>query len=177
MLKAKHRENLLEIRLSKLALLTTLLAAVGFLSVIVPILGAQLANRAYYVISENIIYILFILFLVFGNIIYLFSRIGYFKRLDVHRPVTDQELRSIYNTTVPALTFLIPSYKEDERVIRQSLFSAALQEYPDRQVVLLIDDPPNPADLSDLAALMQARKLCEEVSHFYPLNRRSTKGT
>jgi len=30
-------------------------------------------------------------------------------------------------------------------------------------VVLLIDDPPNPTDLSHLAALMQARKLCEEV--------------
>lgn len=163
MLDTTHQKILREISLSKLALLASLLAAVGFLSAMVPILGTRLANHTYYVLSENIIYILFILFLIFGNIIYLFARIGYFKRLDAHRPVTDQGLRSIYNTTVPALTFLIPSYKEDERVIRQSLFSAALQEYPDRQVVLLIDDPPNPANSSDLAALMQARKLCEEI--------------
>ena len=41
----------------------------------------------------------------------------------------------------PTLTTIIPSYQEDERVIRTTLLSAALQEYPDKRIVLLIDDP------------------------------------
>ena len=43
----------------------------------------------------------------------------------------------------PTLTAIIPSYKEERRVIRQTLLSAALQEFPNIRVVLLIDDPPN----------------------------------
>ena len=47
---------------------------------------------------------------------------------------------------MPTLTVLVPSYREDARVVRQTLLSAALQEYPDLRIVLLIDDPPSPND-------------------------------
>ncbi|HEX5140850.1 MAG TPA: glycosyltransferase family 2 protein, partial [Dehalococcoidia bacterium] len=53
----------------------------------------------------------------------------------------------------------IPSYREDVRVIRQTLLSAALQEYPHLRVVLLLDDPPNPADPEHRRALERARAL------------------
>ena len=36
---------------------------------------------------------------------------------------------------------IIPSYKEDVRTNRTTMLSAALQDYPDLRVVLLIDDP------------------------------------
>ncbi len=41
------------------------------------------------------------------------------------------------------LLVLVPSYKEQPDVVRQTLISAALAEYPGRRVVLLIDDPDN----------------------------------
>jgi hypothetical protein len=44
-------------------------------------------------------------------------------------------------------------------VIWQTIISAALQEYPNRRVVLLIDDPPNPSSVSDAANLAKARKI------------------
>ena len=44
----------------------------------------------------------------------------------------------------PSVTVIIPSYKEDARVIRTTVLSAALQDYPRLRVVLLIDDPPTP---------------------------------
>ena len=53
-------------------------------------------------------------------------------------------LDEYFDTTTPTLTTIIPSYQEDERVIRNTLLSAALQEYPDKRVVLLIDDPSVP---------------------------------
>ncbi len=65
---------------------------------------------------------------------------------------------------MPSMTVIVPSYREDERVIRQTLLSAALQEYPDLRVVLLVDDPPNPSDAKDQASLARARALPRELT-------------
>ena len=49
-------------------------------------------------------------------------------------------------------------------MVRRTILSAALLEYPDRRVVLLIDDPPLPDSgtaANDLAAM---RELSDEVS-------------
>lgn len=51
------------------------------------------------------------------------------------------------------LLLMVPSYREEETVIWQTLMSAALAEHPVRDVVLLIDDPePKPG--SDNAVLL-----------------------
>jgi hypothetical protein len=60
-------------------------------------------------------------------------------------------------TSAPLL-FLIPSSQEEAAVIRQSLVSAALVDYPDRRVVLLIDDPPDPTTPGDLHRLLASRE-------------------
>ena len=52
--------------------------------------------------------------------------------------------RRLLRAVLPTVTVLVPSYQEDERVIRTTLLSAALQEHPHLRVVLLIDDPPSP---------------------------------
>ena len=101
----------LELKLTKLALLGTLLVTVGFFGEVFPILRAGLANHALRATIECITYITFVCFLICGNTLYLLSRIGYFRRLAAHRPATDEELRGFYNATAPAVTFLIPSYK------------------------------------------------------------------
>jgi len=59
----------------------------------------------------------------------------------------------------PTLTVLVPSYKEDPKVIYRSLLSAALQEYPYKNVVLLIDNPPYPTEKDDQVLLQAARQL------------------
>jgi cellulose synthase/poly-beta-1,6-N-acetylglucosamine synthase-like glycosyltransferase len=59
---------------------------------------------------------------------------------------------------------LVPSYKEEASLVRQTLLSAALQDHPNRRVVLLIDDPPNPTDPDDRASLDAMRRLPGELS-------------
>src|SRR4029434_10631423 len=77
-----------------------------------------------------------------------------------HVPAGDAALASIYREADPPLiTILVPSYMEDERVVRRTLLSAALQTYPRRRVVLLIDDPPAPATMRDAARLEATRRL------------------
>ncbi|MGZ3752955.1 MAG: hypothetical protein ACXVIY_13525 [Mucilaginibacter sp.] len=69
-----------------------------------------------------------------------------------------QELEDfLYQQGAPPLAILVPSYKEDVQVIKQTLLSAALQEYPHRRVVLLIDDPPSPGNWEDSMKLIKAR--------------------
>ncbi|HEV7774786.1 MAG TPA: glycosyltransferase family 2 protein [Conexibacter sp.] len=79
-----------------------------------------------------------------SSLAYLTTRLGYYSRTRSHRRATRAELSQPFEHSAPSLTVLIPSYQEDERVIRMTLLSAALQEYPDLEVVLLIDDPPEP---------------------------------
>ena len=126
--------------------------------------AAWLENRTSDVV-EQLAFGIIIGLLVYGNFVYLFARDGYMTRLGHHRPAARDELETIYDRAPPpALTVLVPSYTEELAVVRQSLLSAALQEHPDRRVVLLIDDPPNPADPADALALHNARHLPTSIA-------------
>ena len=57
----------------------------------------------------------------------------------------------------------MPSYQEDARVIRNTLLSAALQEYPHTRIVLLIDDPPAPRLRRNYELLVAARALPRQL--------------
>ena len=57
----------------------------------------------------------------------------------------------------------MPSYQEEARVIRATLLSAALQEYPELSVVLLIDDPQQPTSEHARRVLADARALPAEL--------------
>src|SRR5439155_1662463 len=58
-------------------------------------------------------------------------------------------------------------YKEEPRVVRQTLLAAALQQYPRRRVVLLIDDPPAPGNREEAARLETARTLPRELEALF----------
>jgi len=96
--------------------------------------------------------------LLYGNIVYQASRLGAIKRELMHQPIERDELERIYDDGAPSLSILIPSYKEEPRILRQTLMSAALVEYPGRQVVVLIDDP-----LDNHACRKASRGVVEEV--------------
>ncbi|HVT65433.1 MAG TPA: glycosyltransferase family 2 protein [Mycobacteriales bacterium] len=103
-------------------------------------------------------------FITASSLAYLVSRLGFFARSRAHRRVTRAELDEFYAASCPTLTALVPSYKEEVRVVRNTVLSAALQEYPDLRVVLLLDDPPNPTDPHDRATLAATRSLIDELS-------------
>lgn len=113
-------------------------------------LGATLAQ---------VIFIAIINLLIYGNFVYQFTRLGYLKRRMAHRPASREEIEAAYDREASPLTILVPSYKEEFDVVRGTLLSAALQDYPNRRVVLLIDDPHNPADPADKVALNATRQL------------------
>lgn len=101
---------------------------------------------------------------LYGSLVYQVARVGYLRRWQRHRPATCAALERVYESDAPPLALLIPSYQEEERVVRQALVSAALQEYPNRRVVLLIDDPPEPCDVDAARTLYAARSLPDALA-------------
>ncbi len=120
--------------------------------------------------AEQVGFALIVVALVFGNLDYQLSRLGYFERMRRHEPEPDRAHDFLFDGAAPPLTVLVPSYREQLRVIEQTVLSAALQRYPDRRVVLLIDDAPAPDDSEDRRAL-EATRAVEDLLR--PL-RRST---
>src|SRR5262249_57683574 len=103
-------------------------------------------------------YLVLISVLVTGSLTYLSTRYGYARRLSAHTPASDAELDEFRMAAVPSVTILVPSYKEDPAVVQKTLLSAALQDYPRRSVVLLIDDPPVATTYEDARNLDRTRQ-------------------
>ena len=121
---------------------------------------------------EAVVYLLLVTLLTASAVGYLLARLGHLQRVRAHRRVPRAVIDAAFDESNPTLTAIVPSYKEDRRVIRQTLLSAALQEFPNLRVVLLIDDPPAPT--SDLAKqqLAEARALPGEIAALLELPRR-----
>src|SRR5262245_27725587 len=115
----------------------------------------------------QMLFLAIVTFLVYGGLVYQLARVGHLRRLMAHRPAGEKTLgRFFHRRQGPAITILVPSYKEDPHVIRRTLLSAALQDYPRRRLVLLIDDPPKATRPADVALLLAARSLPEEIQEF-----------
>ena len=74
------------------------------------------------------------------------------------------EIDAFTTNTRPSLTVLVPSCCEDPGVVRSTLLSAALQEYPGMRIVLLLDDPPSPTDPAAAASLADCRALPSQIA-------------
>jgi cellulose synthase/poly-beta-1,6-N-acetylglucosamine synthase-like glycosyltransferase len=113
--------------------------------------------------AEAVLYLVIVTMLTVSALAYLLSRLGFFYRTRTHHRGSRATLDQFFDTTTPTLTTIIPSYQEDERVIRNTLLSAALQEYPGKRVVLLIDDPFVPKTAKALQQLEAARALPGQI--------------
>lgn len=124
-------------------------------------LSKNLHSRKWGSFAQDSVFVVVFLILIYGNLVYQLARAGYLYRLRRHLACApeDTEAAFLKEKTAPPVTILIPSYKEEPRGIREALFSSALQDYPARRVVLLIDDPPQPTNSADLANLVAARNL------------------
>jgi len=128
----KNSRELKRTRIAIVATLAVAAAASVYYSVIF-LWGGSSANDAIsFLVTAPLIY---------GNLIYQTARLGALKRANLHCPAQRLELERIYDESAPALTILIPSFKEQPQILRQTVLSAALAEYPGRRVVVLIDDP------------------------------------
>ncbi|MEN8760939.1 MAG: glycosyltransferase family 2 protein [Thiogranum sp.] len=148
-----------EIRLTKIFILFTLVASVFATVDVGGILIQHARSGSLGAALEQSMFIFVVAFLVYGNLVYQFTRLGYLNRKASHCPVDIDELRSVFKRSGRGLTVLVPSYKEEPNVVAQTLWSAALQVCPERRVVLLIDNPPNPCDLKDQYLLDRTRNL------------------
>jgi len=113
--------------------------------------------------TEAVLYLLIVTMLTVSALAYLMSRLGFFYRTRTHHRASRAVLDQFFDATTPSLTTIIPSYQEDARVIRNTVLSAALQEYPDKRVVLLIDDPYVPRTKQARDQLAAARELPRQI--------------
>lgn len=111
----------------------------------------------------GLIFIAALLLVLYAALLYNVCLIGNYLRQIRERIPTDEEVAGIFDKPAPALTVLIPSYKEERFVIWQTMLSAAVSEYPAKRVVLLIDNPPFPVQDDDRAQLAVTRALPAEL--------------
>jgi cellulose synthase/poly-beta-1,6-N-acetylglucosamine synthase-like glycosyltransferase len=123
------------------------------------VVNTTLQAHQHLVSAAALAYAVLITVLVAGSLTYLSARYGYARRVSTRRSASDSEIDTSRMTVVPSVTILVPSYKEDPALVWKTLFSAALQDYPRRSVVLLIDDPPVTATREDARALDESASL------------------
>ena len=121
------------------------------------------SDLSFRTVIETVVYLLIVTALTASACAYLLARLGYMERTRTHQRVPRSTIDDLIDQNRPTMTILIPSYREDERVIRQTVLSAALQEYPNLRVVLLVDDPPS-SDPDHRARLESARAVPLEVA-------------
>ncbi len=153
-----------EIWLTRVMILTTVLASFLFFTDAARHVMRAWADGHSWSVARYIGISLACTFPIYGNLVYQFARMGYLKRLLGHHPAATPELEEFtYTGEAPSLTILVPSYKEEQRIIAQTVLSAAFQEYPRRRVVLLIDDPYASADPADQRHLAATRQLIRDL--------------
>lgn len=111
-------------------------------------------------------------FLTFSACMYLLARSAALPRFAAHRRVRrialDEHVARMMHSGQahpprPRLVALLPSRSEEPELVRLSLWSVALQEFPDMQVVLLLDDDPDPSDPAEQESLERSRMLATEI--------------
>jgi len=126
-----------------------------------------LRNEDWAAATGHLVFMGIVAALLYGSVVYQLTRIGSFQRRATFAPAADHQLSRTYHEAAGKLVVLVPSYNEEVKVVRRALMSAALQDYPRRRVVLLIDNPPTPQDAAELAALHAMRALPESLRQLF----------
>lgn len=147
---------------ARIAIGATIAAWIGYM--IFTILPQVFANEGVFRTLEAIIYASIVTFLTFSALMYLVAREGAFRRFRVHvRAPRGQLDRHFADGHHDGLTVLIPSYAEEPAVVRKTMWSAALQEYPSLRVVLLLDDSPFPTVPVVKERLDETRRIASDI--------------
>ena len=157
------RPSTLKIALSRMAVVATV---VFWLLYILSTLLREFfeGSTGYRFTLEAVGYLVVVSFLTFSALMYLIMRQGALQRFQEHVRVPRAELDRYFHDHRPSITVLVPSYGEEVDVIRKTLLSAGLQEYPDIRVVLLVDDNPYPKKDSDKKRLEETRNIADDLT-------------
>ncbi len=148
----------------RIAILVTVLAWLTYL--VYTIIREFLNNgtQSFRFTTEAVSYLVVVSFLSFSALMYLVARQGALQRFRDHVRVPRAELDRHFAAQQGSMTVLVPSYSEEPNVVRATLWSAALQEYPSMRVVLLLDDPPQPTDPVVAEQLSLSRNIANEIA-------------
>lgn len=152
-----------KIVLGRVGILVTILAWILY---VISTVLRQLANNpnaGFRFQLETVSYLIVVTFLTFSALMYLLARQGALYRFANHKRVPRGELDRHFTEYDDGITVLVPSYAEEPHVVRATLWSAALQEFPDLTVVLLLDDPPFTSDPVISARLEATRALSHDI--------------
>ena len=152
-----------EIAMTWLAIVVEVVTSIAVAYGLWGILHQRFQRGGGLLLAADISFALSLFCLLVGSFIYQITRLGFFLRLRDHRPFSRDKLEAVYDSEPHSLAVLVPSYREEESVVRHTLMSAALMEYPGKRVTLLIDDPPDPKEPEHQKSLAAVRKLPREI--------------
>jgi len=156
-----EKPTAMKIALNRVAIILTIVFWIGY---ILSIIIRQLyEGQTYDFTMEAFGYSIVVSFLTLSALIYLITRLGALERFSRHERVSRSILDKYFSDSDSTITVLVPSYAEEPEVLRKTLISAALQEYPNIKVVLLIDDKPYPTDQNQKKKLEDTRGLTNEI--------------
>lgn len=165
------KPSTLKIAFSRLAVvITVLMWAAYFISTIIRQFFE--GPKSFEFTMQAFSYLIVVTFLTFSALMYLVARQGALQRFSKHIRVPRAVLDRHFSIQQPSITVLVPSYSEEPEVIRKTLLSAAIQEYPGMHVVLLLDDNPNPTDPDVAARLNATRNIGNEIMELFSVPRK-----
>lgn len=141
------------------------LSIVFWLMYILSVIIRQLIDGPgnYHFTVEMFGYSIIVSFLTMSALVYLIARQGALQSFKKHVRTPQLLLDEHFFNNQSSITVLVPSYNEEVAVIRKTLLSAALQEYPDINVVLLLDDNPFNIRPEHEYRITQTRALGKEI--------------
>lgn len=124
-------------------------------------LGLHLHFNVTMQVSDRALYYGLLIGLFYCCTAYQLSRFGSARRAARHRLFSDAEVEYLFAPDAPTVAILIPSYREERRVIVMTMLSAALARYANRRIVLLVDDPPSDREsiATSLGAVAEVREM------------------
>lgn len=93
--------------------------------------------------------------LFYCSVAYQVNRFGAALRSAQFVRRSTAQLDALVRQGAPSVTVLIPTYREERRVLLLTILSAALARYTQRRIVVLVDDPPDSPSLPDTLATVQ----------------------
>ena len=119
--------------------------------------------QSYQFTTQVVGYTLTMFFLTLSALTYLIARQGALQSFKKHVRTPQRVLDEHFAKQQSSITVLVPSYSEEVQVIKKTLLSAALQEFSDIKVVLLLDDEPFKVASQDKDRIEQTLALPQEI--------------
>ncbi len=152
--RLEARATTVTLAVTAVALFASLVDAVGHL------LGGALRPGADLgFLLANLVFLAVVGTFAYGNVVYQLTRWGAYRRMAESPPTLQGEIGR--RPTAATLTVLVPSYREELQTVEQTLLSAALLRFPNKRIVLLLDDPPAPAGSEAAAETARTIELVE----------------